>query len=308
MTLAVYDYLGYYNICHLGDEVRDPARTIPRAVNRSIWIVAILYLTMNISILGVIPWQEAMKSDRIAADVMERVYGRPVAVAFTWLIVWAVVACMFSITLGYSRIPVCGGPAGGLFFRLLPLASPRGQYPDRFAADFGRIDGDLLLFPAAASDRCGGCRADPDPIHRSNDRAAPLADNAARLSAPVSHAALPVAEPRGPRRLAVSLGHDRLEGLTVALGRHGLAASLCSFFGEDEGREARDERRQKLRRRLKTKSVAFRRPSPLAPRVSPLALAPRPSPLAPTMLKSSPTVVREFSRKGSERCRDQEWN
>ena len=44
MTFAVYDYLGYYNICHLGDEVRDPARTIPRAVNRSIWIVAILYL------------------------------------------------------------------------------------------------------------------------------------------------------------------------------------------------------------------------------------------------------------------------
>src|ERR1700685_2314170 len=84
MTLAVYDYLGYYNITHLGDEVRDPARTIPRAVNRSIWIVAALYLAMNISILGVIPWQEAMKSERIAADVMEHVYGRRVAVAFTW--------------------------------------------------------------------------------------------------------------------------------------------------------------------------------------------------------------------------------
>jgi amino acid transporter len=128
MTLAVYDYLGYYNICHLGDEVRDPARTIPRAINRSIWIVAILYLTMNLSILGVIPWKEAMHSDRIAADVMERVYGRPVAVAFTWLIVWAVVACMFSITLGYSRIPFAAARQGD-FFSIFARLHPRGQYP-----------------------------------------------------------------------------------------------------------------------------------------------------------------------------------
>ena len=30
MLIAIYDYLGYYNICHLGEEVRDPGRTIPR--------------------------------------------------------------------------------------------------------------------------------------------------------------------------------------------------------------------------------------------------------------------------------------
>lgn len=128
MTLAVYDYLGYYNICHLGDEVRDPARTIPRAVNRSIWIVAILYLTMNISILGVIPWQEAQDSQRIAADMIERVYGRPVAVAFTWLVIWAVVACMFSITLGYSRIPYAAARNGD-FFGPFAWLHRRGRYP-----------------------------------------------------------------------------------------------------------------------------------------------------------------------------------
>jgi amino acid transporter len=146
MTLAVYDYLGYYNICHLGDEVRDPARTIPRAVNRSIWIVAILYLTMNISILGVIPWQEAMHSDRIAADVMERVYGRPAAVAFTWLIVWAVIACMFSITLGYSRIPFAAARQGD-FFSVFSRLHPRGQYPVVSLLTLGGITAICCYFP-----------------------------------------------------------------------------------------------------------------------------------------------------------------
>jgi amino acid transporter len=86
MLIAIYDYLGYYNICHLGDEVREPERTIPRAVMGSVVIVALIYLTMNLSIIAVVPWQEAMHSKNIAADFMERLYGRPWAVAFTGLI------------------------------------------------------------------------------------------------------------------------------------------------------------------------------------------------------------------------------
>src|SRR4029453_17363256 len=71
MRIAIYDYLGYFNICHLGDEVRDPGRTIPRAVILSVLVVAAIYLTMNVAIIGVVPWQEAMKSEKIAALLME---------------------------------------------------------------------------------------------------------------------------------------------------------------------------------------------------------------------------------------------
>src|SRR5262249_39305719 len=58
MLVAVYDYWGYYNVCFFGGEVKDPGRTIPRAVILSILAVALIYLVMNTSILGVIPWQE----------------------------------------------------------------------------------------------------------------------------------------------------------------------------------------------------------------------------------------------------------
>lgn len=128
MLIAVYDYLGYYNICHLGDEVRQPERTIPRAVMGSVVIVALIYLTMNISIIGVVPWQEAMKSNNIAADFMERLYGRPWAVAFTGLILWTALACMFAITLGYSRIPYAAALKGD-FFRPFAYVHPTGKFP-----------------------------------------------------------------------------------------------------------------------------------------------------------------------------------
>ena len=128
MLIAIYDYLGYYNICHLGDEVINPGRTIPRAVMISVIVVAILYLTMNIAIIGVIPWQEAMKSENIAAQFMERLYGRPTAVAFTCLILWTVVACTFAMTLGYSRIPFAAARQGN-FFRVFGTVHAGGNYP-----------------------------------------------------------------------------------------------------------------------------------------------------------------------------------
>lgn len=128
MRIAVYDYLGYYNICHLGDEVRDPGRTIPRAVIISVVLVAAIYLTMNISIIAVVPWQEAMKSANIAALFMERLFGRDIAVGFTWLIIWTSVACLFAITLGYSRIPYAAAK-GGDFFRVFGYVHPTQHYP-----------------------------------------------------------------------------------------------------------------------------------------------------------------------------------
>ncbi len=115
MTFAIYNYFGYYNICHLGDEVRDPGRTIPRAVVSSVWIIGILYFLMTVAILGVIPWQEAAASQAVAADVVARVFGPIVANAFAWLVVWTALAGVFAIALGYSRIPFAAARNGDFF-------------------------------------------------------------------------------------------------------------------------------------------------------------------------------------------------
>lgn len=128
MLIAIYDYLGYYNICHLGDEVRDPGRTIPRAVITSVIVVATIYLTMNLSIIAVVPWEEAMKSTQIASLFMETLYGHKVAVWFTGLILWTVLACMFAITLGYSRIPFAAA-VNGDFLPQFARVHPTRKYP-----------------------------------------------------------------------------------------------------------------------------------------------------------------------------------
>ena len=133
---AIYDYWGYYNVCFLGDEVRDPGRNIPRAVLLSIAAVAVIYLLMNISVISVIPWREAVAlvSDPhqthnfIASIFMERLYGHRAAVLITVLVMWTALASVFSLLLGYSRIPYAAAERGD-FFKIFARLHPRHAFP-----------------------------------------------------------------------------------------------------------------------------------------------------------------------------------
>jgi amino acid transporter len=73
--IAVYDYAGYYNVCLIGGELKRPERTIPYSIIVSILLVAVLYIAMNLAILGVLPLQQSMSSNAIVADFMQTVYN-----------------------------------------------------------------------------------------------------------------------------------------------------------------------------------------------------------------------------------------
>lgn len=111
LLIAIYNYGGYYNICFLGGEVKDPRRIIPRAIFWSILLVATLYVFMNISVLNVIPVDEFMQSSALAtrtsviAVLMQRLYGVWAGKAMAVLIVWTAFASVFAVLLGYSRVP-----------------------------------------------------------------------------------------------------------------------------------------------------------------------------------------------------------
>ena len=130
VAIAMYDYLGYYQVCYLGDEVADPARTLPRSILISVTVVAALYLTMNVSILGVLPWREVIATEHVASDLMLRVYGSGAARLMTLMIVWTSVAAAFAALLGYSRVPYASARSGH-FFRALAATHPTGDFPHR---------------------------------------------------------------------------------------------------------------------------------------------------------------------------------
>jgi len=126
--IAMYDYGGYYNVCLFGGEVKNPGRTIPQSILISIGVVAVLYLSMNVSIINVIPWRDAMKSTAIVSDFMDRLYGRNAANLVTILILWTAMASVFAILLGFSRVPYAAA-AEGRFFAVFGKLHPKGRFP-----------------------------------------------------------------------------------------------------------------------------------------------------------------------------------
>ena len=132
--IGVYDYLGYYDVCYIGDEVNDPGRTIPRSILISTCMVAVIYLAINLSIIGVVPWREFVpaegnpNADFVVSIFMERVYGSRIAAFFTLMILWTAFGSVFALLLGYSRIPYAAARAG-YFFKPFGSLHPTKGFP-----------------------------------------------------------------------------------------------------------------------------------------------------------------------------------
>ena len=130
--IATYDYWGYYNVCFLGGEIRDPGKTIPRAILVSIAAVAALYIAMNVSVLGVIPAREMGRGAggvTVVAEMVARTLGPAWAVAIACLIMWTAFSSVFALLMGYSRVPYAAALDGN-YFRVFAHLHPKRNFPD----------------------------------------------------------------------------------------------------------------------------------------------------------------------------------
>ncbi len=105
LIIGIYDYLGYFTTAYMGDELRDPGRTMPGSIIISVTAMMFIYLILNICVLGVAPWQEIAASKSIASMVVERSWGHAAASVMTVLIVVTAFASVFAGLLGGSRVP-----------------------------------------------------------------------------------------------------------------------------------------------------------------------------------------------------------
>src|SRR3954451_1683336 len=132
--IGIYDYLGYYDVCYIGDEVQNPGRVIPKSILISTIAVAIIYIGVNFSIIGVVPWREFVpagdhpESNFIVSTFMEKIYGSRVATVFTLLVLWTAFGSVFALLLGYSRIPFAAAESG-YFFRIFGRLHPTKDFP-----------------------------------------------------------------------------------------------------------------------------------------------------------------------------------
>jgi APA family basic amino acid/polyamine antiporter len=143
---AIYAFLGYYNVCFIGDEVKDAPRTIPRSILLAVLVVGLLYVAMNASLLGAMPWEEVVASKYVAATVAERAFGpwggRLVAV----LILWTAFASIFALMLANSRV-LYAAARDGRYFSIFARVHPEHRFPHVSLLVLGTVAALFTLIP-----------------------------------------------------------------------------------------------------------------------------------------------------------------
>jgi fructoselysine transporter len=125
---AVYSYLGYYNIVHLGGEIKNPRKNIPKSIFLSVTVIAVCYVGMQLALLGNLPFQTIARSDFIISTYFESIYNGKVANVATILILIIASSSLFALTLGYSRVPFAAAKNGD-FFPIFGRLHPKHRFP-----------------------------------------------------------------------------------------------------------------------------------------------------------------------------------
>jgi amino acid transporter len=143
MLITTYDFWGYYNVAFLGGEVKQPERTIPRAILISIVAVGLIYMGMQVAVLSVLPWQPLLGAQgagalsldarrAVVSAFMEAAYGARFGPMLgnlaAVLVMITAFASIFSLLLGYSRIPFAAARDGN-FFRVFGRLHPTRGFP-----------------------------------------------------------------------------------------------------------------------------------------------------------------------------------
>ena len=112
----------------MGDELKQPGRTMPRSIIYSITGIMVIYLLLNVGVVGAVPWQEAEKSTSIASLVVTRSWSHGAADVVTALIVVTAFASVFAGLLGGSRVPF-NAARDKVFFSVFGRMHPKHNFP-----------------------------------------------------------------------------------------------------------------------------------------------------------------------------------
>ena len=128
LVSVLFAYEGTMSFCALSGEVRDPARSLPRALTLGVALVIVLYLSINAAYLYALPLHDVISSKLVAADAMQRVAGSAGAGIVAALVVLTTFGAVMACALADPRV-FYAMAKDGQFFRTIGVVHPKLQTP-----------------------------------------------------------------------------------------------------------------------------------------------------------------------------------
>ncbi|MDD7795185.1 APC family permease [Clostridium sp. 'White wine YQ'] len=124
-TLWAYD--GWVGVGNMAGELKNPKRDLPRSIILGLLVTIVVYITINIAILNILPLSKIMASDKVASDAAVVLFGNSGAALIAIGIMISIFGALNGYLLTGVRIPFAMAKDN-----LLPFSKTIGKVHDKF--------------------------------------------------------------------------------------------------------------------------------------------------------------------------------
>lgn len=105
LVAALWAYDGWNNVSMVASEVKDPQRNLPLALVIGTLAVMVIYMLANVAYFYVLPAEGVANSDRVAGEMMRRIFGAPGAGLVSIAAMISIFAALNGSILTGARVP-----------------------------------------------------------------------------------------------------------------------------------------------------------------------------------------------------------
>ena len=104
LVAAFFSFGGWWDVSKLAGEVRDPSRTLPRALAYGVLVVTLVYVLTSAVFIYLVPLDRVTSSETFAAQAGEALFGRVGGQVFSGIVIVAVLGSLFGIVMSAPRV------------------------------------------------------------------------------------------------------------------------------------------------------------------------------------------------------------
>ncbi len=133
LVAAFFSFAGWWEVSKLAGEVREPARTLPRALVYGVLAVTVVYILTSAAFIYLVPVERVTSGETFAAQAGEALFGRAGGSVFASVVVVAVLGSLAGLIMAAPRVYYAMA-RDGVFFESVARVHPRFGTPARATA------------------------------------------------------------------------------------------------------------------------------------------------------------------------------
>ena len=130
MVAAFFSFGGWWDLSKVAGEVRDPERTLPRALIYGVAILTFVYILTSAAFIYLVPLQEVTTRQIFVAQAGQVLFGRIGGEVLAWIVIVAVLGSLAAIVMSAPRVYFAMS-RDGLFIPAAAVLHPRFETPAR---------------------------------------------------------------------------------------------------------------------------------------------------------------------------------